>query len=1171
MKFFNKINKAIATTALSAGILSGVLGGSLLHNARDYNVYAQPYGSQKISKITDSDFSTYNGVTYGTPSSWTATSDSDSANSERFVSGIMNLTSATAWSSNYEENFHMEESDNPDDGSTSDKNFLYINNFGTAPVKYGYSSETFSLSKNSYYHIRVWVKTLDDAKASLYITGADETMKMEDIDTNDIWKDYTFYIATNSMADLSSLKLEVWLGNKESGSYGAVFADRVEVYQYDESTFNSTTNKDSDVSVYTDLNTKVSIPFTNNGFETDISGWTLSSDNSVDSENQLIKSVKIGNGYDSNLKTNWDIENPYTINTFSNERALLIANKTDLISGIESPKISIKQHGLYRLSIWAYSNSGTGSGATILAKEVGTTGSQLAYNSVTVSTSKATNEVVSNWTEYSVYIQGNAYKDTEVKLCLYLGTPAIGDTEATPTSGYVFFDEIRLQELDYSTYNTAVSNMGSTGCELNITSSETQYLVPNNGFNKAQNADDAITYPLAPQNFTSKVVDIDGNTTTDAVTYSGIVNVNSTHWSTNKNNGNYPSDVVNPGTFNGKSTDESTNNVLMIGTNNHTIKQTYTSEAVTLDASSYYKVSFYVQTQILPQYETGASVIFYNGTKYIHKVENLNTHGEWQYHEFYIKTGDQALSSTFELGLSYNNGYAFFDDLHVESFESEDAFNSVVPSNSKVYDLTYENFDVENTFSGYFDSTLITDSEKEQLTSGIMNYQGNNVLYISSLADTYYTFSSSRSYSLSADSYYAISVDIYTDSLTQEEENYVYDDDGNLLPYGVSIALKNSTGTFTHKIENINTGTVNNGNNKFTTYTFYIHASESVETYLYLSLGNIGSFVSGKVYFDNVRFDSSLTAENFTSYKNDSTLEATSLFIEDTSSDSDDAVTDDTEKSEDEEKEPFEFPWILVSSIITGLAIVIAIVGYFIRKITIHKVPKIKTSYDRRKTLDVELDRRERIAMRQSMIEELKLQLHTIDDEIEQIKSMFEVREAQILINDKARKEQITNDKNAIIAKREEATTEYKSILNNAEVSDKDKQAAEKQFARYIAKLNKQEETLQKLLEQKETSSALLKIKREQQLQRFIDAQLEIQKEIERIEAEIEQIAKEDEQIWAEYRQAKAEAKERKTQYIQEKKLEKAKAKSTKTPKSKEKKVEVKPESKETENSEENK
>ena len=266
------------------------------------------------------------------------------------------------------------------------------------------------------------------------------------------------------------------------------------------------------------------------------------------------------------------------------------------------------------------------------------------------------------------------------------------------------------------------------------------------------------------------------------------------------------------------------------------------------------------------------------------------------------------------------------------------------------------------------------------------------------------------------------------------------------------------------------------------------------------------------------------------------------MFINDTK------ISDETDGSDNEtttESEPYEFPWVLTSSLITGLAIIIALVGYFIRKINFRKAPKIKTNYDRRKTLDVELDKKERIQMRQSMIEELKLQLHTIDEEIEEIKQMFEAKEAQILINEKAKREQIEKDKQAIIAEREDATKEYKSILAS-NVTDKEKQIAERNFARYIAKLNKHEEKLQKLLDQKETASALLKIKREQQLQKFIDAQIAITKEIARIEEEIEQIAKEDEQVWAEYKQAKLDAKERKTAYIQEKKLEKAEAKANK-------------------------
>ena len=1159
MKFFNKINKAIATTALSTGILaSSIIGTGLIKNARDYTVYAQPFGSQEISKISDKEFSNFSGTTYGTPSTWTTATGSDAANKERFVSGIMNLTSSTAWSSNYDENFHLEEDDDPTlDSSSSDKNFLYINNFSSAPIKYGFASEAFNLSKNSYYRITVRLKTVigenSEAKASLYITGLKDTIKMENIYTNGSWKEYDFYVATNSINDASSIKLEIWLGNKDDGSYGAVFADKVAVFQYDEATFKSEPNKDSVTSIYTNLNKKApEQAFANNGFESDLTGWKLSESNSNDS-NQYIDSVLIGNGFDNQITTDWGATNPYSINTFNNNRALLIANKTNLISGVESPAIDIKQHGLYKISLWAYSNCKEGNGATVLASEVGLNNTSKAFSTLTVKTTVETteNSTHSNWTEYNIYVQGSSFKDTKIKLHLFLGAPAIGEQDAAPTSGWVYFDEVRIQEINYADYSTATSSL-TNACELNITADNTTFIVPNGDFNKANNEEESVKYPLAPNNFTHNVVDIDGNTVTDANTFSGILNVNAEHWAAHKSA--YPDDLYNPGTFNGKTTNESTNNVLVIGTQNHTITQTYTSDAFALEASSYYKVSFYVKTDILP-YETGASVKFLDGPNYIHYLDNIHTNNQWEYHEFFIKTGDLALSSTFELGLTKNTGYAFFDELHVQKFESQEAFESVTNSSDKIYDLTYENFDTQNTYNGYFDSTEITENTKEMLdVAGITKFNGNNVLCISSRADTFYTFSSSRSFSFTSGSYYAISVDVYTEYLTQDEHNYVYDEDNNVLPFGATLALKNSTSTFTYKIENINTKEVNNGYNKFTTYTFYVKASENLDVYLYLSLGNVGSYVSGTVYFDNIRFDTSITEETFNQMKLDETIEKTSLFIE--STEENNAGTPETEPEETKEKEPIEFPWILVSSLITGAAIVAAIVGYFIRKATFKRAPKIKTTYDRRKTLDVDMDRRERIAMRQSMIEELKLQLHTIDDEIEAIKEMFDVKEAQILLNEKARREQIEKDRQEIIAKRDDATKEYKSILSS-DVTDKEKQVAERHFAKYIAKLNKQEEALQKLLERKETSSALLKIKREQELQRFIDAQINIQKEIERIEQEIEQIAKEDEQIWADYKKAKAEAKERKTAYVQEKKLEKAKAKSTKSTKSKSTKTET--------------
>ena len=161
---------------------------------------------------------------------------------------------------------------------------------------------------------------------------------------------------------------------------------------------------------------------------------------------------------------------------------------------------------------------------------------------------------------------------------------------------------------------------------------------------------------------------------------------------------------------------------------------------------------------------------------------------------------------------------------------------------------------------------------------------------------------------MTSGTYYKLSVDVYTDSLTQEEENYVYDENNNVKPFGATVAIKNSTGSFVHKFENINTSAVNDGQNKFTTYTFYITVDENVEAYLYLSLGNVGSFVSGTVYFDNVRFDSSLTEEDFNTLKNDTTIESTSLFVEpEEKEEVEDEKTEEDKETETEEKDSFEF------------------------------------------------------------------------------------------------------------------------------------------------------------------------------------------------------------------------------------------------------------------------
>ena len=57
---------------------------------------------------------------------------------------------------------------------------------------------------------------------------------------------------------------------------------------------------------------------------------------------------------------------------------------------------------------------------------------------------------------------------------------------------------------------------------------------------------------------------------------------------------------------------------------------------------------------------------------------------------------------------------------------------------------------------------------------------------------------------------------------------------------------------------------------------------------------------------------------------------------------------------------------------------------------------KIKTAYDRRKTLDVSIDKKERIAKRQEEIKLLEQQLKQIEEERNDIESFFSKSKAKL-------------------------------------------------------------------------------------------------------------------------------------------------------------------------------
>lgn len=1076
-----------------------------------------------------------------TPNGWSEISGTgNQVNKDNILKGIVDLTDDTTFSPS---TFKTSRPKNILENITSDNAYyknLMINSHNGAG-RFGYKSNTISLEANSYYSIAVRLYTNrtektdnyeeTDAYASVYLTGLEldddqeNQVKFENINTLESWTDYTFYIDT---FDSASVNLELWLGSKTSNVQGAVFFNSVTIYRYSEDYYKEfiATKSDTDTDNHNIISFSKTFeqPVTNSSFETTTPlGWKNIAKSTTDIDSQMCQIVDVNNYKLSNDDVN--VSAPRSNNSADNNHALFMYNKDEGYQAIESSEFTIEQLSYYKVSFFAKSNCNTGSGATV--KLVDKTKNSDLNATLTLATTYTKNSNVyrNDWTQYSFYIYGDDLEDKQVALQIWMGTTD------SKTKGYVFIDDFRLEKVSYQTYS---NNSSSTNCKaLNFNDDSDSFVIVNANFNKTKNEDSQTTYPLAPSNWT-KVGSTNNNT------FSGVIKATAEHFEANKSN--YTNTAITPTRPANHPIYGDNNNVLMIGSTSETNTQSYESDSISLSANSYYKLNFSVFTDYYKNnYNTnnGARITLKNSTKTLFDYKNIYfTDASWHNFEIYIKTGNTSENVNLYLTFENTAGYVFFDDIRLET-STEAIFNSYTTYPEITYekvDLSVENFD-NRTFNDYSqiqtpnnwpgagqDSATPTLSgiiamSSEQLDDYPMTPSNNkNVLMINSLHNVNYYYTSKENYSFSSKTYYKISVNILTDNLVAENNP-----DGN--DFGASISLNNSKDIIAKGIKT---------NGVWKTYTIYLSSEDALSSTITLGLGAQDEKVSGLVLFDNLQV-TSIDQDTFQNELKTTDDNYTSCFIN---------YTETEETDKDDSTWSNEFNWLILPSLITALAIIIAVVGFYARKIKFNRKPKIKTKYDRRKTLDKDIDRRERIALRQQIIDELNAELESIDSEIEEFNKLAEQKLEELKTQIISEKEAIERQKLDIEIRKKEAKAEReKKLKANPElVSDA---REEKQFEKLLSSLDKQEMSLQKQINLKQVKLENTKEADKSTLSKYLERKEFIKNEIAKIEAEIEEIAKEEAEMWDEYKRAKLEAKQRKAEYRAQLKAEKDAKKST--------------------------
>ena len=922
-----------------------VNGGLVLFQASklgiDSIVKASDYAPTEVS-ISNADFQSPSSGSYPlSPSSWTEMNKTGNV-----TAGIISLDSTFV--EKQEKDYKL--SFQPRDyASMADKQVLMINSADTL-ASAGYKSSSFSLSSNGYYAISFWAYTENTAKhtarATAKLSGDDKIEANKNnilsINTSDgntsNWKEYKIFVQTDDINSLS-LNLEFWLGEQNGNkSYGAVFFDNVRILSYDQKTF-EIAKKNADPKTSTILSNyvgEISNFVENQNFENGLAGWSLSKDSSSTAGNFSITDVVYINSenYNSSLTKIEDV--PGDANILNNKKALLINNLQAGHVGYESKYFTIKQNRLYKLSFLAKTGAIDGSATVKLVERNPYTNEKLSdgttnpnyykdskYEAQTftisdISTNDYTNSKTGNWKQYSFYIKGSSYFDSEVNLELWLGTT---DKDAT---GYVFFDQFSLQQITSSDY----SNGSSNGTVANLSQSTTETDFVNGTFNNVKIENIYDTAPFAPENWALT------KSNSNALSKNGVIN-------TSKDYSSIGIPTVKP-----IDNQFSNNNVLMIGNISSNL-QKYTSKTVKLIADGYYKISVSVLTNNLNGAYAGIRLVS-DGTVIGEKL-NISC-DDWTTYSFLVKTGmdDRTISMELSLGqTSEGTGFAFFDNVIMKSSLTEDDFNSVAVNEKQINlsNYTFENTSEEPTngiYTSYdFNGELkgkandsanvdsgVVDATKYGTPSGYNGSATTNpgqgvgkVLMISSnVDDVWYSFTSTLSNSLSSGNYYKVEVTLKTANLSQDEANKKLkaNSETEYVPYGASISLDGISASFS----GIDT------ENEYKTYTIYINCTTNAEIKLILGLGSENAMTSGTVFFSNAsvtKIDQSAYKDCIAVLENEDVDNVLAIGNTD--------VAEDDNNNDDNKSSDVNFDWLLVPSIITALAVIIAVVGVLVRKL----------------------------------------------------------------------------------------------------------------------------------------------------------------------------------------------------------------------------------------------
>ncbi len=495
-----------------------------------------------------------------------------------------------------------------------------------------------------------------------------------------------------------------------------------------------------------------------------------------------------------------------------------------------------------------------------------------------------------SWQEFAFYVSTADTHASDVNIELYLGSKAHKNQYSASTSKYyALFDNIKITRLSGEAFAAATATQDEFMSVVNLNSSSE--ITSGAGFVKNGN------FALGASDWTDA-------SDTDSSSSGQIQFIKNLNQQVNVND-----KKVIFGTHQATDASKSINGVVLSVKNgaNVSIK----SSDITIKQHQNYRISLWAKGDL----SSSALAIKISGridnatedgqefsqtiTAFDTNIEAIN--GSWGLYEFYV-VGNPLFDTTVNLYLgltsssSANSGYVAVADIRSYLVDSKQmTAGTAANTNAKTLNM----FSTSNTLSfGNYTFNLVeltetnfsvpnypltpkdwTAKNSKNTNSGVVNlnpsiwaqtmfantarpsknkltgYSDNdNVLLINGDSGQYQEFSS-NSETLSANGYALITFQAYVDSTSNA---YVY--------------VKNKDGIILSKI------TLTDTNAQWKTYSIYLHNYFNEQTVsVTLALGSeptseqSSMTVNGKAYFDNVKFDNSITEENFNSAVSNST------------------------------------------------------------------------------------------------------------------------------------------------------------------------------------------------------------------------------------------------------------------------------------------------------------